>query len=89
MATKPFLVVVLRRETPFFGDETLSRRRFEARNSFFWRRDLFSSSFLGRILHFLATKTFLVVVLRCETPFFGDETPSHSHIKKTRRLLSL
>ncbi|WP_156103172.1 hypothetical protein [Caldibacillus thermoamylovorans] len=35
MATRLFLVVVLRRETPFFGDETLSRRRFEARNSFF------------------------------------------------------
>ncbi|WP_368997256.1 hypothetical protein [Caldifermentibacillus hisashii] len=27
----------------------------------------------------MATKPFLVVVLRRETPFFGDETPSHSH----------
>ncbi|WP_161792920.1 hypothetical protein [Caldibacillus thermoamylovorans] len=79
MATRPFLVVVFGRETPFFGDETLSRRRFEARNSFFWRRDLFSSSFLGRILHFLATRPFLVVVLRRETPFFGDETISRRH----------
>ncbi|MCM3055842.1 hypothetical protein [Caldibacillus thermoamylovorans] len=45
MATKPVLVVILRRETPFFGDETLSRRRFCAGNSFFQRRNLFSSSF--------------------------------------------
>ncbi|KIO67151.1 hypothetical protein B4064_1086 [Caldibacillus thermoamylovorans] len=79
LATRPFLVVVLRRETPFFGDETLSRRRFEARNSLFWRRDPFSSSFLGRKLLFLATRPFLVVVLRRETPFFGDETLSRRH----------
>ncbi|MEN0648390.1 hypothetical protein NSQ82_05000 [Caldifermentibacillus hisashii] len=45
MATRPLLVVIFDRKTPFFGDETLSRRRFEAGNSFFWRRDLFSSSF--------------------------------------------
>ncbi|MEL3958721.1 hypothetical protein NST17_16295 [Caldifermentibacillus hisashii] len=45
MATRLFLVVILSRETCFFGDETLSRRRFEARNSFFWRRDSFSSPF--------------------------------------------
>ncbi|MCB5935221.1 hypothetical protein LI012_12420 [Caldibacillus thermoamylovorans] len=45
MATKPFLVVVLRRETSFFGDETLSRRHFWAGNSLFWRRNHFSSSF--------------------------------------------
>ncbi|MEN0665386.1 hypothetical protein [Caldifermentibacillus hisashii] len=45
MATRLFLVVVLRRETPFFGDETLSRRRFWAGNFIFWRRDPFSSSF--------------------------------------------
>ncbi|WP_161522359.1 hypothetical protein [Caldibacillus thermoamylovorans] len=76
MATRPVLVVILSRETPFFGDETLSRRRFEARNSFFWRRNHFSSSFLGRILPFLATKPVLVVILRRETPFFGDETLS-------------
>ncbi|MBU5343481.1 hypothetical protein [Caldifermentibacillus hisashii] len=62
MATRLFLVVVLRRETPFF-----------------WRRDPFSSSFLGRKLLFLATRPFLVVVLRRETPFFGDETLSRRH----------
>ncbi|MEN0650701.1 hypothetical protein NSQ82_17120 [Caldifermentibacillus hisashii] len=45
MATRPFLVVILSRKTPFFGDDTFSRRRFEAKNSFFWRRYLFSSSF--------------------------------------------
>ncbi|MCB7078797.1 hypothetical protein LI012_18725, partial [Caldibacillus thermoamylovorans] len=69
MATRPFLVVILRRETPFFGDETLSRRRFEAGNSFFWRRDLFSSSFLGRIFHFLATSLNLVIIFDRKTPF--------------------
>ncbi|MCM3056062.1 hypothetical protein [Caldibacillus thermoamylovorans] len=45
MATRPFLVVFLKRKTPFFGDEALSRRLFEPRNPTFWRRDPFSSSF--------------------------------------------
>ncbi|MCB7071770.1 hypothetical protein LIZ76_17890, partial [Caldibacillus sp. 210928-DFI.2.22] len=51
-------------------------RRFEPRNPFFWRRDHFSSSFLGRKLLFLATRLFLVVVFGQETPFFSDETLS-------------
>ncbi|MCM3798385.1 hypothetical protein M4A92_06900 [Caldibacillus thermoamylovorans] len=45
MATRPVLVVVLRREMLNFGDELCSRRRFEAGNSIFWRRAPFSSSF--------------------------------------------
>ncbi|WP_346199986.1 hypothetical protein NSQ96_14280 [Caldifermentibacillus hisashii] len=45
MATKPILVAILRRKTPFFGDETYSRRHFVVGNSIFWRRDLFSSPF--------------------------------------------
>ncbi|MEN0648107.1 hypothetical protein NSQ82_03515 [Caldifermentibacillus hisashii] len=45
MATRLFLVVILSRETPFFGDEPRSRRRFGVRKSCFWRRDSFSSSF--------------------------------------------
>ncbi|WP_346200091.1 hypothetical protein NSQ96_15855 [Caldifermentibacillus hisashii] len=45
MVTRPFLVTILSRKTPFFGDETLSRRHFEPRNFIFWRRDLFSSPF--------------------------------------------
>ncbi|WP_368986255.1 hypothetical protein NST54_01545 [Caldifermentibacillus hisashii] len=45
MATRPLLVVVLKRENYFFGDETTSRRRFETENAIFWRRDHFSSSF--------------------------------------------
>ncbi|MEC5273449.1 hypothetical protein, partial [Caldifermentibacillus hisashii] len=76
MATKPFLVVILRWRTLIFVDETYSRRRFCAGNSFFWRRDLFSSSFLREKLLFLATRPFLVVVFARETPFFGDETLS-------------
>ncbi|MEN0664134.1 hypothetical protein [Caldifermentibacillus hisashii] len=61
MATRPFLVVIFGRETPFFGDETFSRRHFEPGNATFWRRNSFSSSFLCGKLHFLATKPFLVV----------------------------
>ncbi|WP_152032338.1 hypothetical protein [Caldibacillus thermoamylovorans] len=76
MATRPFLVVVFGPETSFFGDETLSRRRFEARNSLFWRRDHFSSSFLGRKLLFLATRLFLVTILRRKLLVFSDETLS-------------
>ncbi|MEL3955930.1 hypothetical protein NST17_01640 [Caldifermentibacillus hisashii] len=45
MATRPLLVVVLKRENYFFGDETTSRRLFEPQNRIFWRRDHFSSSF--------------------------------------------
>ncbi|MEN0650703.1 hypothetical protein NSQ82_17130 [Caldifermentibacillus hisashii] len=45
MATRPVLVVILSPETSLFGDETLSRRHFEPKNSLFWRRDPFSSSF--------------------------------------------
>ncbi|WP_368975697.1 hypothetical protein NST61_03840 [Caldifermentibacillus hisashii] len=45
MATRLNLVTILSRETPFFGDETLSRRHFEPRNPIFWRRAAFSSPF--------------------------------------------
>ncbi|WP_346206986.1 hypothetical protein NSS89_04045 [Caldifermentibacillus hisashii] len=45
MTTRTFLVTILSRKTPFFDDETLSRRHFEPRNPIFWRRDLISSSF--------------------------------------------
>ncbi|MEN0648106.1 hypothetical protein NSQ82_03510 [Caldifermentibacillus hisashii] len=63
MATRLFLVVILSRETPFFGDEAPSRRHFEPGNSLFWRRDLFSSPFLGEKVMFLATSRVLVAVL--------------------------
>ncbi|MCM3056063.1 hypothetical protein [Caldibacillus thermoamylovorans] len=45
LATSPFLVITFARETPFFGDETFSRRHFCTGNPIFWRRDPFSSSF--------------------------------------------
>ncbi|MEN0658085.1 hypothetical protein NST11_01460 [Caldifermentibacillus hisashii] len=45
MATKPVLVGFFWLETHFSGDEILSRRLFEPGNSFFWRRDPFSSAF--------------------------------------------
>ncbi|MBU5344028.1 hypothetical protein [Caldifermentibacillus hisashii] len=62
LATKLLLVVTFGRETPFFGDETLSRRLFEAENAIFWRREPFSSSLLDGEPTFLATKPLLVVV---------------------------
>ncbi|MEK0285118.1 hypothetical protein [Caldifermentibacillus hisashii] len=74
MATRPNLVVILSRETPFFGDEQpFSRRYFWAENLIFWRRDLFSSPFWGGKLDFLATRLFLVAILSREIPIFGDE----------------
>ncbi|MCB5935178.1 hypothetical protein LJB62_09535 [Bacillus sp. DFI.2.34] len=76
MATRPLLVVFLRRKTPLFGDETPSRRLFEAKNSTFWRRDHFSSAFWCGKFHFLATRPLLVTIFERETPFFGDETRS-------------
>ncbi|MBU5341644.1 hypothetical protein [Caldifermentibacillus hisashii] len=79
MATKLFLVVTFARETPLFSDETLSRRHFELENSTFWRRDHFSSTFLGENLVFLATRLFLVTFLSRKTPFFDDETTSRRH----------
>ncbi|MEN0648015.1 hypothetical protein NSQ82_03045 [Caldifermentibacillus hisashii] len=74
LATRPFLVVIFARETPFFGDETPSRRLFEPENATFWRRDPFSSSSLHGKPYFLTTRPFLVVFFARETPFFGDET---------------
>ncbi|WP_340500720.1 hypothetical protein, partial [Caldifermentibacillus hisashii] len=56
LATRPLLVTLFGRKTPFFGDETLSRHHFGVKNSLFWRRDSFSSSLLGEKLHFLATR---------------------------------
>ncbi|MEC5272714.1 hypothetical protein [Caldifermentibacillus hisashii] len=44
MTTKPNLVTILSWKTPFFGDETYSRRHFEAENPIFWRRASISSS---------------------------------------------
>ncbi|MEC5273757.1 hypothetical protein [Caldifermentibacillus hisashii] len=81
LATRSLLVVIFVRETPFFGDETLSRRHFEPGNATFWRRNPFSSSFLDGKLHFLATRTLLVVIFVRETPFFGDETLSRRHFE--------
>ncbi|MCB7070741.1 hypothetical protein LIZ76_12270 [Caldibacillus sp. 210928-DFI.2.22] len=72
MMTGPILVTILRRKTPFFGDETLSRRHFEAENALFGQRDLFSSTFRGEILPFLTTKLNLVTDFGRKTPFFGD-----------------
>ncbi|MCB5936625.1 hypothetical protein LJB62_17265 [Bacillus sp. DFI.2.34] len=86
MATRPLLVVFLSRLTYFFGDETTSRRRFETENTIFWRRDHFSSSFCAGKPHFLATRPLLVVVLKRENYFFGDETTSRRRFE-ARKLL--
>ncbi|WP_346208151.1 hypothetical protein NSS91_03545 [Caldifermentibacillus hisashii] len=81
MATSPNLDVILSRETPFFGDEILSRRHFEPGNSLFWRRALFSSPFWGEKVVFLAARLVLVVVFRSESHVFGDETLSRHHFE--------
>ncbi len=81
LVTRPLLVVIFAWKTPFFGEETLSRRHFEPRNATFWRRNLFSSSFLREKLHFLVTRLFLVVIFAWKTPFFGDETLSRRHFE--------
>ncbi|MEK6452757.1 hypothetical protein [Caldifermentibacillus hisashii] len=86
MATRPFLVTLFSRETPFFSDEILSRRRFVPGNLFFWRRDPFSSPFLAVKPRFLATRPLLVVVLKRENYFFGDETTSRRRFE-ARKLL--
>ncbi|MCM3056492.1 hypothetical protein [Caldibacillus thermoamylovorans] len=76
LATRPLLVNFLSRKMLIFGDETSSRRHFGVKNSLFWRRDLFSSPFLGEKHHFLTTRLFLVTFLSRKTPFFDDETSS-------------
>ncbi|WP_368986252.1 hypothetical protein NST54_01535 [Caldifermentibacillus hisashii] len=53
MATRPLLVVFLKRENYFFGGETTSRRLFVPRNLTFWRRDPFSSLIFGKALPIL------------------------------------
>ncbi|WP_368985510.1 hypothetical protein NST54_13780 [Caldifermentibacillus hisashii] len=79
MATRPLLVVFLRRKTHLFGDETFSRHHFEPKIARFWRRDPFSSSFCAGIAHFLATRPFLVTILSRKLLHFGDETLSRHH----------
>ncbi|WP_346199872.1 hypothetical protein NSQ96_12130 [Caldifermentibacillus hisashii] len=76
MTTRPIFVVVFGRKASFFGDEARSRRRFWTESFIFWRRDPFSSSFLDGKLHFLATRSILVVVFGRKASFFGDETKS-------------
>jgi len=60
----------------YFGDEASSRHRFWSKISYFWRRNLISSSFLVENLSILATKPNLVTVLRREMLYFDDETHS-------------
>ncbi|MEK6452758.1 hypothetical protein [Caldifermentibacillus hisashii] len=58
LAMTPVLVTILSRETPLFGGETTSRRRFVPGNPVFWRRDPFSSPFLAGKPHFFGDETF-------------------------------
>ncbi|WP_368986545.1 hypothetical protein NST54_03925 [Caldifermentibacillus hisashii] len=74
MATKPNLVTVLRRKMHYFGDEACSRHRFWSKISYFWRRNLISSSFLVENLSILATRPVLVTVFGRKPLNFGDET---------------
>ncbi|MBU5340913.1 hypothetical protein [Caldifermentibacillus hisashii] len=78
LATRPVLVVFFWLETHFSGDEILSRRLFEPGNSFFWRRNPFSSSFFGWKLIFLATKPVLIIIMAENYHFLATK------IKKTQ-----
>ncbi|WP_156103137.1 hypothetical protein [Caldibacillus thermoamylovorans] len=86
LAMTPVLVTILSRETPLFGGETTSRRRFVPRNLTFWRRDHFSSSFLRGKPPFLVTRPLLVVVLCRKTSLFGDETTSRRRFVPQNRI---
>ncbi|MBU5344098.1 hypothetical protein [Caldifermentibacillus hisashii] len=57
MVTRLFLVTILSRKTPFFGDETLSRRHFEPKNSFFLATRLFLVVALRRETPFFGDET--------------------------------
>ncbi|MEC5272442.1 hypothetical protein [Caldifermentibacillus hisashii] len=70
MTTSLNLVTILRREIAFFGDEAISRRRFCAGNSFFWRRGHFSSSFLRGKLLFFGDETISRRHFEPRNPFF-------------------
>ncbi|MEK6453178.1 hypothetical protein [Caldifermentibacillus hisashii] len=75
MATKPVLVTVLRRKMHYFGDETHSRHRFWSKTSYFWRRNLISSSFLVENLSILATRLVLLVTVFGRKPLIFDDEP--------------
>jgi hypothetical protein len=79
--TKPILVAIFSRKTPFFDDEIHSRHHFQPENSIFWRRNPISSPFSAGKLHFLTTKPNLVTILKRETPFFDDEIHSRHHFQ--------
>ncbi|MED3643708.1 hypothetical protein P5F75_09940 [Caldifermentibacillus hisashii] len=64
LTTRPFLVAIFGWELLNFDDETLSRHRFEVKNTRFWRRDPFSSLFLGGKYSILTTRVNLVTILR-------------------------
>jgi hypothetical protein len=74
LTTSPDLVTVLKWKRLYFGDEPRSRHHFEVKTTQFWRRDLFSSPFWSKKCPILATRPFLVAILRQETHNFSDET---------------
>ncbi|WP_346208184.1 hypothetical protein NSS91_04035 [Caldifermentibacillus hisashii] len=86
MATKPNLVVIFGRKPLNFGDEACSRHRFWSKISYFWRRNLISSSFLVENLSILATKPNLVTVLRRKMHYFDDEPRSRHRFEAKNAL---
>ncbi|WP_152641330.1 hypothetical protein [Caldibacillus thermoamylovorans] len=73
MTTRRVLVTILSWKTPFFGDETYSRRHFEPENPIFWRRASISSPFRVGKSAILTTKLVLVAILSREMLKFSDE----------------
>ncbi|MCB5936878.1 hypothetical protein LJB62_18640 [Bacillus sp. DFI.2.34] len=64
---------------PDFGDESQSRHHFEVKNVRFWRRDPFSSLFLGGNYSILTTSLVLVAIFGWELLNFDDEPRSRRH----------
>ncbi|MCB7071774.1 hypothetical protein LIZ76_17925 [Caldibacillus sp. 210928-DFI.2.22] len=81
MTTKPILVTILRRKILDFDDETYSRHHFEVKNTSFWRRNPFSSTFSSEKHPILTTRLFLVNFFKQKTPDFDDETHSRHHFE--------
>ncbi|MEK0292330.1 hypothetical protein P5F77_18030 [Caldifermentibacillus hisashii] len=79
MTTSLVFVALFGWELLNFDDETLSRHRFEVKNTRFWRRESISSPFCGKKCPILATRINLVTFFGRKTSYFGDENQSRHH----------
>ncbi|MEN0650714.1 hypothetical protein NSQ82_17185 [Caldifermentibacillus hisashii] len=78
MATKPFLVVILSRETSLFGDEIHSRRHFLAGKLHLLATRLILVTFLRRKMLYFGDEIHSRHHFKPETPFFWRRGPFSS-----------